>query len=302
MHRWFAICLTGAAIVSPPGFAAPMAAVTVERPVPIPPILNQDARLGKKVTLRLRKSPLSRAAAEVGQQIGVTMTTAPEVADEPAIVYVTAQPARQVMQHLATLFNYRWRRHGKPGQPGYELYQDVKSRQEEEALRQREISQALAGLRQAIRERLALAQRSPEELNKAADAAAAEEAEIDASLNSAGSPSSRPARFASRAAAHRRSSGLDAAASRMRAMADEVQRALIHVAGSLTPEQWDALAAGKPLLFSTRPEEDTLPLPPALSRELREARPKWGEPGMRYKHDSPQDEAQATSLLWRSRH
>jgi hypothetical protein len=77
----------------------------------------------------------------------------------------------------------------------------------------------------------------------------------------------------------------------MRAMADSAQRALIHLTASLTPEQWGALISGKPLLFSTRSEEGTLPLLPAISQELRTARPQWGEPGMRYIHDSPEDEA-----------
>src|SRR5262249_13163843 len=149
---------------------------------------------------------------------------------------------------------------------------------EEEALRQREVAQALEGLRRAVRERLGLAQRSPEELNKAADAAKAEEAQIDASL--------KPADYTSSGAAGRRSAGLDAAATRMRTMADRVQRALIHVAASLRPEQWAELAAGKPLLFSTRPEDGTLPLPAALSRELGEAQPRWGDPSIQYKHDS----------------
>jgi hypothetical protein len=287
MHRWLGFFLIGAAIFLRPVRAVSMTASAAERSIPTPPILAQDPRLDKPVTLRLRKCPLSTVTAALGGQIGVTLTASPEVADEPAIVYATAQPAKQVMQHLALLFNYRWRRHGKSGEPGYELYQDVKSRQEEEALRQREVAQALEALRQAIRERLELAQRSPDDLNKAADAAKAEEQAIDASLKTASAAS---------AAAGRRSAALDAAATRLRTMADPVQRALINAAASLRPEQWEALAAGKPLFLSTRPEEGMLPLPSAVSRELREARPKWGDPSIRYIHDSPQDEAQFNQM------
>jgi hypothetical protein len=275
MHRWLRFLLIGAATFFRPALAVSMTAAAAERPNAVAAILQQDSRLDKPVTLRLRKSPLSTVTAELGRQAGVALTTAPEVADEPAIVYVNTQPAKQVMQHLAVLFNYRWRRHGKSGEPSYELYQDVKSRQEEEALRQREVAQALEGLQRAIRERLALAQRSPDDLNKAADAAKAEEETIGAG---------------------RRSAALDAAATRLRTMADPVQRALIHAAASLRPEQWEALAAGKPLFFSTRPEEGMLPLPAAVSRELREARPKWGDPSIRYVHDSPQEEAQFNQM------
>src|SRR6476469_2285161 len=100
MHRWFPIFLIGSVIVLRPAPAAPMPAAAAGPSISIPSILEQDARLGKEVTLRLRKSPRSTVAAELGQQAGVTLTMAPEVADEPAIVYVTAQPAKQVMQHI----------------------------------------------------------------------------------------------------------------------------------------------------------------------------------------------------------
>lgn len=131
-------------------------------------ILTQDPRLVQPVTLRMKKSPLSAVAAALSRETSVVMTAARDVADEPAIVYVAAQPARAVMHQLAQVFNYRWTRTGKPGAYQYEIYQDLKSRQEEEALRERDRMRALQALQTEFRDYLEWTRRPPEELRKAA--------------------------------------------------------------------------------------------------------------------------------------
>src|SRR5262245_4310521 len=100
------------------------------------PPLEKDARLAKKVTLRLKKSALSEVLAELGRQVGVRLTAAAGVADEPAVVYATEQPAAEVMRQLASLFDYRWARTGSVEKGRYELYQDREGARREEELRQ----------------------------------------------------------------------------------------------------------------------------------------------------------------------
>jgi hypothetical protein len=286
MARWWiaALLVWGAAV-------GPAPAAPESPPVRVQPVLLQEPRLETTVTLQLRKCPLSAVLAGIEQQTGVKLSAAREVAEEPAIVFVTGQPAREVMQHLATLFNFRWTRKGKPDQPVYELYQDLKSRQEEEALREQGVQKALAGLQRALRDRLELTRRSPEALQREADALAAEEATIEAALRSAGPGSAALGRYGSVEAAHRRLLSLDMAVVQRRTMADPLQRVLTRIAGTLTPAQWEALQAGQSLVFSTRPEAGTLPLSPGLSQSLRGAKLKWGEPHITYRHESPEEEA-----------
>lgn len=114
----------------------------------------EDSRLARKVTLKLKKTPLSEVTAELSRQSGVTLTTRAEVMDEPVVVWVTDQPAREVMRQLAELLDYRWRTSGAPGDQRYELYQDLKGKRQEEALRQRERRRALEALQVDLRRRV----------------------------------------------------------------------------------------------------------------------------------------------------
>src|SRR5262249_21371742 len=106
-------------------------------------LLNEDPRLEKRVKLRLKRSPLSEVVAELARQTEVAIRASADVADEPALLFVTDQPAKEVMHHLATLFGYRWTRLGNAAGDRYEIYQDLRSKQEEEALRNRPHALAL---------------------------------------------------------------------------------------------------------------------------------------------------------------
>jgi hypothetical protein len=238
-----------------PAVAAP-AAPESERAA-LQPILTQDTRLTRPVTLRLKKSPLSTVAAVLSRETGVSMTAARDVADEPAIVYATEQPAKEVMHQLAQVFNCRWTRKGQPGAYAYEIYQDLKSRQEEEALRERDRLLALQALQAEFRDYLDWTRRPPEELRKAA-------AEYDAlARQMAQTPPEQ------RAPLEKRWEPLYKA----RLMVNSVDRALIRVAASFTPAQWSALLNGEKLRFSTRTEAGFRPLSSALAAEVRAARP-----------------------------
>jgi hypothetical protein len=115
MNRLFATLLastlSGSVVTLPRAVAGPTAAgVPAAGASARQPILDQDARLDQRVTVRLKKSPLSAVVAALGEQAGVALKAASGVADEPVIVYATDQPAREVMHQIALLFRYRcWR-------------------------------------------------------------------------------------------------------------------------------------------------------------------------------------------------
>src|SRR5438105_4714054 len=104
----------------------------------VPAAFAQDARLDTRVTLRLTRRPLARAVAEVARQTGVRLTVARGVAEEPAILFCRKQPAKEVLHHLALLFDYRWSRTGEPGSYRYELYQDARAKRAEQERRDRD--------------------------------------------------------------------------------------------------------------------------------------------------------------------
>lgn len=245
--------------------------------VPIQPIIEQDTHLQQRVTLHLKRRPLSAVVAEIGAKSGVTLTAASDVADEPAIVYVTDQPAKDVMHHLSTLFNFRWTRKGAPGAYSYEIYQDLKSKQEEEALRQTDRLRALQSLQAAVGERLELVQRPAEQLRR--EAHSLETTSIPTMQPQLrGSDGQLPPLFAT--AAYRALVRREAPVPRLREMADPLQRALLRVPAALRPQDWNVLMGGEVLRFSTRAAPGGSLLSPTLTAELRAADPSQEPPGM----------------------
>ncbi|MBI3911462.1 MAG: hypothetical protein HY320_11090 [Armatimonadetes bacterium] len=214
---------------------------------PLSPLFAEDPRLEKKVALRMRRSPLARVLAELARQTRVELSSSADVADEPTVVCAWDRPAKEVMHHLAVLFDYRWGRSGKPGQYAYRLYQDPESRQREEDLRCQGRRLAFERLLARVRRDVARAQ------NPAPEA------------GGSGSPS--------------QTSGSDARIPQPRDEAAGTKlplvRALIRVVGLLRPEQWQRLRQGEVLWFSTAPEPGAATLPAALASELRAAQPDF---------------------------
>jgi hypothetical protein len=271
--------------VAAPAFAslpasapAGTAAGEPSRPVARQRLLEQDPRLEKPVTLRLRRSPLSAVVAELARQTEVAMRSSTDVADEPALLFVTNQPAKEVMHQLATHFGYRWTRlpspsgggaGGRGGGATYELYQDLRSKQDEEALRSGRYARALAALQVALREQMRLAQRPSEMLLREAEA-------LDARRAGPGARSQEPGAVSSY---------------RLREMADPCRRALLQVASLLTADQWRALASGETVHFSSLAEPCAVPLPPVLAQALRAARPSALPAGVQPGFVTAEDEA-----------
>jgi hypothetical protein len=252
--------LVAPALAAPPAPAsAGSAAGAPSQPAARQRLLDEDPRLEKRVTLRLKRNPLSEVVAELARQTEVAMQTSADVADEPTLLSVTDQPTKEVMHQLATLFGYRWRRSTKAGVTTYELYQDLRSKQEEAALRNGRHAAALAALQRSLREQLRLAQRPSDLLLR-------EAAALDQKAEGRGS-------------------------FRLRELADPCRRALLQVASLLTPEQWQSLVGGEAVHFSTLAEPFAVPLPAGLAQALRAARPSALPPGVQPGFVTTEDEA-----------
>jgi hypothetical protein len=66
--------------------------------------------LEKRVTYAETKIPLGELVEKIAADTGCPLTAARAVADEPVALAVTDFPARDLLQELADLFDYRWRR------------------------------------------------------------------------------------------------------------------------------------------------------------------------------------------------
>lgn len=111
---------------------------------------RSDARLDVKVTLQLKRTPLSEVAARLASEAGVPLRVAPEAADEPVVLWVTDQPAREVMRQLALLFQARWVRAGAREKPYYELRPRPEAKDEETALHRLDRERAVAALAKRV--------------------------------------------------------------------------------------------------------------------------------------------------------
>jgi hypothetical protein len=105
-----------------------------------------DARLFRKVTLRLKRVSLTDFCAQLQAQTGVELRASRAVADEKVTIFVKEQRARDLMRAVARLFGYFWSRSGAEGAYRYELDQDLKSQLAEEELRNRDANAALLAL------------------------------------------------------------------------------------------------------------------------------------------------------------
>lgn len=278
MRGFLLLPLLAAALAGAAGTPDGRAGPTVEPAPPVPAALQHDPRLEAKVTLRVVRRPLSEVLAAVGKAAEVTVRAAVPVADEPAIAWLTDRPAREVMQHLALLFNYRWMRTGEHGKWRYELFQDQQAKAEEEALRGGAEKRALEDVLRRVRLDLSLLSRSPEDLLQQSEQARervrrfyAPQERMNADQLRALQQSEEYQRQASRM----REQG-EMAAACMR-MAQPVPRVLARIAAGLTREQWQLLLDEELISFSTQSEPGTFRLSSSLASELRAARPSMAE-------------------------
>jgi hypothetical protein len=246
-------------------------------------LLADDTRLGKPVDLRMKRASLSEVLAALQRGTGARMTATADIADEPALVFVAGQPTREVMRQLALLFNFRWRRTGKPGGYRYDLYEDTASRREEAALLAEGQGRIIAALQNEVRLSLELIKNPRDEVARQEPGPGTPPEQALGRLLEGDTRSVRALRLEEA----RRS----AATQRVRTVADPRQRIFLRLAAALTAAQWESMLEGERIIFSTRDEAGTLPMPPLVRAALASGPPARILPGERFAR--PEDEEAA---------
>jgi hypothetical protein len=271
--------------------------------------LEGVAGLEKPVTYTETKIPLGELARMVAADTGVPLTAARSTTDTPVAVVVKELPARLLLEQLAELLDYRWSvRSGvqappngqSPQQKGdagperlnartserpsvyYEIWQDVASKQREEALRQASLADTEQRLGKEIKRLTELAALSQEQIQRLLDENARRQQEIEqlpAEQQQALSRSSAEQERMRRVAAAQQ-------------LSSPVSRALGVFLGRLSAEHWTLLRTDQPLTFSSTPGAGELPMPAEVARLFRAARPTLFVPGMRYEFSQPGEEEQ----------
>lgn len=225
-----------------------------------------DARLTRPVTVRWKKATLYDALQELSRQTGARLTPDRALVDEPAMASATRMPARALLEQVATLCHYTWvRTGGAADKPTYLLYQTRAQKEEEE----NEINGARRAVMQALLDQLAryrqLAKLPPDQFAQEQEKSERQvESLIGGGLASAGQDP-RAARGM-----------MDAMA--IGALGSPTGRAMLDMLDGLTPYQWNMVQSGEPLIFSTRPTGDELPLPAAIQDRLRSSSPGFPLP------------------------
>lgn len=106
----------------------------------VKPADTSDPRLDQKVTYQAKGQLLHKALTELTDKTGVVMTCGKnekdwEVRDRKVSIAVKDMPLKDLQQQLSKLLHFTWARGSKDGQPTYRLFQDLKSKREEESLR-----------------------------------------------------------------------------------------------------------------------------------------------------------------------
>jgi beta-lactamase regulating signal transducer with metallopeptidase domain len=235
------------------------------------PTLEQVRELDRRVSYTETKIPLGELVQKVASETGVPLVAAPEVADEPVAVVVKALPARELLEQLADLLDYRWSRRGKRGVWRYEIGQDLAGKQREEALRRAALADTERRLHRDVARAAEMARRPIEEIRKLKEEVDRREQELMKL-----SPGQMQA-FA-------RSSEGQAWLEKQRAVnavAAPIPQSLAIFVNQLTPQQWSSLRAGEVLVYSSAPQPGELLLPPEIVRQLHAAQFVPGPPGIR---------------------
>jgi beta-lactamase regulating signal transducer with metallopeptidase domain len=234
--------------------AAAVAAPSGERSVASKHVLSDVRELDKRVTFTETKIPLGELVQRIAADTGARLTAVPEVADEPVAVVVREIPARELLEQLADLLDYTWSRRGKGEQMRCEIWQDLASKQREEALRNSLRADVIRRFQEELQRNVEMASWSPERLQQIHDGRPTHADDPDAN--------ERARRFQI-----------------SWTMMSPISRAVGQLLGRLSPEQWATVRDGKTLTFSTDPHQDELAMPTETERALRSAKPTLYPPG-----------------------
>jgi hypothetical protein len=247
-------------VAFPPAFAA-------ETGQPRPSPLAAVKALDKPVTLSETKISLGELVQKVAAETGAPLTATREVADEPVAVVVSDLPARELLEQVADLLDYRWSQRGKDGEERYEIWQDLAAKQREAALREARLREVVARFRKVLARHAALASLPPEVFHRRLTAAA-ERARVRGPRVH---PDTLPLTPEQREAAWN-----DEA---VRMLQSPVQRTLALLLARMPAAQWDQLVARGRLVLSTQPGPGEQPFPDEIARRLRDAGPTWRTDG-----------------------
>lgn len=238
--------------------------------------LAGDARLDQPISVSWKKATLYDALLEVSKKTGVKLTPEMAVVDEPIMVSATGVPARQVLDHVATLLDFTWSRSTtKSGQSTYLLFQSRAARERELAELQGAERAVLEALNRDLARYRAAAKLPPEQLERQLQKADQEMA--SALMGGFGAAASDP-RFMRRFQ--------DAQA--LRSAGTPIGRAMLGMLDSLSPDQWIALRNERPLVFSTHPQAGELPLGAGFQDQLRAGTPAFPFPKQLFSSFGPQ--------------
>jgi hypothetical protein len=255
------LCLASLAL---PGLAAEPAS----RPRSV---LQGVSALDKPVTYTETKIPLGELVQKVATDTGVKLTATQDVADEPVAVVVKELPARELLEQLADLLDYRWGRRIRRGAPSYEIWQDLKSKQREAALRDALLGAAEKELREQVRRAVEIAGLSQDEVM----ALRREEQERARELQRM--PREQIEAFLRRPEEQEKTRRYQLT----NYLWSPISRSLARLVGHLTAEQWSSLREDGQLRFSTDPRPGELPLPAEMERLFRSGPPGLLRPGDR---------------------
>lgn len=228
-----------------------------------------DKRLDTKLTVRWKKVPLSEAVAEIAAATRATLKVDPGVADEPLMASAKEIPARTLMEQIGTLCHYSWvRSGGTPTAPVYQIFQDQASRQEEQDALNAAERQVIDALNKQLAEFQRISKLPPEKLQQEVQRAEQEmEGLFAGGIEGFG-------KMAGDQKAGKRF--LDTWA--IRSAGSPMGQALLSLLGGLTPAQWRSLRENEMLVFSSKPSAETMPLPGAITQQLKNARPEMPFP------------------------
>lgn len=121
---------------------------------------TKDSRLDQKVTIKALGMPLGDFLAELSRQTGVRMTARRDIADDKIALYVKDLPLADLQEAIKEVLRVRCSRDVKDGEPRYEFWMDLRTKQEIADAANEEFVQ----LRKRMEELVADLTLSPEEL------------------------------------------------------------------------------------------------------------------------------------------
>jgi hypothetical protein len=271
--------------------------------------LADVAALDKPITYTETRIPLGELVQKVAVDTGVPLTADRDVADEPVAVVVKEMPARELLEQLADLLDYRWSPRQKSDEakdrpsekakdlaanargvtaktpaamPTYVIWQDLPSKQREEALRRAALGDVEKRFQETLKRYLEVAAMSPDQIQALEKYPQQQFKELEKL-----SPEERQA-FMTTPEMQEKMQRANVA----RQLALPLPRALAGLLSRLTTQQWAVLREDRTLTLSTDPQPGELRLPAETARTFREAQPVMYPPGVTVRFSDPNGEEQ----------